>query len=96
MSCSGVHPLPPASSTGPATLSDILRWPYTFLKALKDFDAKQGTGYYNELSDIVVGKGPGVVLTTSVTGSGGAETALAMLRAAVKDANAGAGDGSHT
>jgi hypothetical protein len=96
--CSSSGKPVPGGLTSPRTLQDVLRWPFTFLSSFRDFDAKHSTGYHSELCRNVVGR-PGIVLTTSFSGSGGAETALAMLRAAVKDANAGAdasGDNSHT
>ena len=61
---------------GPTTLSEAMEWPSAFVRRLDAFDDTHGTEFRRKMLK------RRVVLTSCFSGSGGAETALAMLMAA--------------
>ena len=62
---------------GPTCLDDALNWPADFVNGLTSVDSSLGTAFCPELQHSCQKRG--VVLTSSFSGAGGAETALAML-----------------
>ena len=61
---------------GPSSLEDILRWPEQFLTAITAYDTANGTSLVGHL---VGNLQQGIVLTTSCSGKGCAETAAFMI-----------------
>ena len=63
----------PSPPLGPSTVPECMEWPTSFVDRLTAFDEGHGTEYTKKLLK------RRVVLTSCFSGSGGAETALAML-----------------
>ena len=65
---------------GPVDLKEVVEWPCDFRLGLQRIDQSHGTSYDTEL--VTTLRQRNIVLTSSFSGSGAAETALSMLASA--------------